>query len=55
MMMLMSILTVGMVSVFTACSDDLDLVVDGESVELDPETDNDWGSQYPTRLSVTKP
>ena len=39
-MMLMSILTVGMVSVFPACSDDLDYAVDSESV--DSEMDDDW-------------
>ena len=40
MMMLMSILTVGMVSVFTSCSDDLDDVVGSESVNLD--MDDEW-------------
>jgi len=40
MMMLMSILTVGMVSVFSACSDDLDYAVDSESVNL--EMEDDW-------------
>ena len=52
MMMLMSILTAGMVSVFTACNDDLDLPVGGEEEGMEFEN---WTNPVSFRATCDKP